>query len=223
MVATPCWFASGHIPASAKIAVKLTLQVDHSSGGRSVFSSVFACFTSIAAALLSTTAFADVQVCNKSSASEIAVAFGYYEQAKGWTSIGWSVIPKGSCRSVWVGVYRDSTYYLYAKGGGIEWDAGDDRQGKYFCIDLNKQFTLYTNEHIRAVDKGLDCEAHGNTAKKFRQFDTETVNIDEDTLQDRSPASRDSGPANPSSGPGTQHNWTSPSSGPRAPSNSRAK
>ena len=81
---------------------------------RLIFRAVFACLALIAATLQSGAALADFLICNQSSAPGVYAAFGYYEETNGWTSAGWLVIPKGSCKAAGVGELKNPSYYFYA-------------------------------------------------------------------------------------------------------------
>jgi tetratricopeptide (TPR) repeat protein len=137
--------------------------------------------TSAQQAFSSKATMAEMLVCNKSSAPEINVAVGFYDDVKGWTSVGWSAIPRNLCvhpmnlfatsNGNQFNISNFNSYYLYGTKDDREWGASEGQQGAFFCVDpAQNSFTLYNKEYIRAADGVLDCAAHGLVAENFRQI-----------------------------------------------------
>jgi uncharacterized membrane protein len=128
-----------------------------------------------AIALVATTSasFAQFNVCNRTSASEIYVALGLYREEKGWESEGWFTIPRNEC-TLLLSEISDRYYYLYAESGDSDtvWEGADEDGGTNFCVRPERVFTL----NVASLSDGGDnpeCEKHGYVTKKFMRVDTE--------------------------------------------------
>jgi uncharacterized membrane protein len=111
----------------------------------------------LALCLYAIPATAGLTVCNHTALST-KVALGYFG-APVWSSRGWWVIPRGTCRQVLAGPLNARYYYLYATDDSS--GAWDGRAG--FCVATANTFEI----------KGrADCASHGYDRKGFFRIDT---------------------------------------------------
>ena len=126
----------------------------------------------LAALSTGTTAFADLQVCNKSEV-DVDISYGYHHADFRWTSQGWLITPVGQCVTLFRGDLRKDQhlYYIYATGGnGRHWSAHPDQKGGWFCVRQQK-FALHNRDY--SDEKGdINCAPAGLTAKQFLAIDS---------------------------------------------------
>jgi uncharacterized membrane protein len=111
----------------------------------------------------STAVYAGFRVCNRSSESEIDVAYGHQTRNDEWLSEGWWTVRRGHCETLVGGSLRHRYYYVYGKSEGRVWEAGKGQDGGDFCTK-NEKFTLPGD---------MNCARAGYDTHKFDQIDTE--------------------------------------------------
>ena len=111
-----------------------------------------------AGAFLSTSsAFADLRLCNTTT-SRIGVAIGY-QDAQGWATEGWWNIAAQTCETLYKGTLSSRFYYIHA----VDYDRGGEWAGPSFMCTADKTFT------IRGVQ---DCPKRSYKRTGFFEVDT---------------------------------------------------
>lgn len=111
----------------------------------------------VPAALLSTPAFADFTICNKSQLAA-RVALGRFDGTH-WTSQGWWTVAPKTCTKLLNGPLQARYYYLYANDGfGGTWE-GRTR----FCTGVESNFLSPGRS---------DCSLRGLDQHGFFEVDT---------------------------------------------------
>jgi uncharacterized membrane protein len=125
----------------------------------------------VALAATPSASFAQLQVCNRTSANEIYAAVGRYQEPDGWESDGWYAIAQHNCTTV-VDQLNDRYYYLYVESNDTVWDGGNEEGSTNFCVRPENAFTLYVASLSDQGDNP-NCEKHGYKTKRFMRVDTE--------------------------------------------------
>lgn len=107
--------------------------------------------------LLSTSAAADLKICNATS-SRIGVAIGY-QDARGWTTEGWWNVRSQACEPLLKGNLPSRYIYVYA----IDYDRGGEWAGKSFMCTSDRSFL---------IRDAKDCEQRGHKRTGFFEIDT---------------------------------------------------
>ncbi|MFC3690765.1 DUF1036 domain-containing protein [Chenggangzhangella methanolivorans] len=110
-----------------------------------------------ATAFVTSPAFADFRLCNKTS-SRVGVSVGYKDHET-WSTEGWWNVGANSCETLLRGPLSARFYYVYA----IDYDRGGEWNGKAYMCTRDKEFTI----------KGIeDCLARGYDRSGFFEIDT---------------------------------------------------
>lgn len=107
--------------------------------------------------------------CNKSSYSNIKVAYGATDFENDWYSKGYWTLARGECSKVLTGSLNNRYYYAYAWVGSasnpsVYWGGGHN-SGK-FCIGRNSPFQIW-NKHNSCTSEGY--------IRNFSRIDTGSV------------------------------------------------
>jgi uncharacterized membrane protein len=101
---------------------------------------------------------ADFRSCN-TTGETIWMAFGYWDEDRGWISEGWHPLDDQYCYINVVGELDNRYYYVYAEDEAIDkvWEASDEEDGGLFCImddDFEIEVDDYTENDV--VECGED-------------------------------------------------------------------
>lgn len=108
-------------------------------------------------AFSSTTAKADLRLCNKTD-SQVGIAIGYKDKTD-WVTEGWWNLTANSCETLVPGSLVSRYYYIYA----VDYDQFGEWGGRAFMCTREKEFT------IRGIE---DCVARGFERTGFFEIDT---------------------------------------------------
>jgi len=109
--------------------------------------------------LLSTPAFAELEVCNTTE-TKMNIAIGYEDEGT-WTSEGWWVAEAGECVDVISGDLTKRYYYVLVDSYGEEGLYDKPERVFNFCV-ADEAFTIRGDE---------DCEARGYETRDFNEVD----------------------------------------------------
>jgi len=135
---------------------------------RNVLKSLMLASVIPAAMAFATPAFADFNVCNRST-SRVDVAVGYNNPQRGWISVGWYVIEPGACHRALTGSVADDDVYVYAMANdGRFWSARNDQRGGWFCVQ-NRRFEVSLDDVQQ--NNVINCDGVGR-ARQFIRVNT---------------------------------------------------
>jgi uncharacterized membrane protein len=115
---------------------------------------------------------ADLEVCNNTSSSVVAVAIGYKDGER-WVSEGWWPVPSNTCWTLIKGQLIARYYYVHAvdgDGAGV-WDRLGTGSEIYMCTQDKKFLIPEKGESDDAAIK--DCEKNGYKRTRFFEVDTQ--------------------------------------------------
>ena len=108
------------------------------------------------AALFPGTAFAGLEICNQTAASQ-SIAIGYQEDGQ-WVSEGWWNIPAGECREPVKGDLKTRYFYLHASASGR--------------VHNEERYTFCTQSDVFTIVGDENCATRGFDTSNFAQIDT---------------------------------------------------